>query len=160
MALTSSGSGVQLWLRKKHWLKSIDLDVATLSEIELGYDVLPIRAYLSLTAALRISFQDLVVELGRNDPYGTELRQMVSGIATSTTYMREIIRLRDAIEAERETASRQFEFLAKRNGMHDIFTREAAEDGAIRHCVGARPPVKAADKADLISRMNKLARTY
>lgn len=106
--------------------EAIDIDIVTLSALELGYGTLPIRAFLPLAAVFGISFPDLIVELAKDGRPLVEKKQMLSDMAALTADRVEIIRLRDAIEAERENAERQYEFLAKRNGMHDIFTREAA----------------------------------
>jgi transcriptional regulator with XRE-family HTH domain len=105
---------------------AIDIDLPTLSALERGYGVLPIKAFPSLAAAFGISFQELIIELAKNDTQVALGKQTVSDMAALTADRVEIIRLRDAIEAERQYAERQFEFLAKRNGMSNIFTREAA----------------------------------
>lgn len=105
---------------------AIDIKVVTLSALELGYGSLPIRAFPPLAAIFGISFPDLIVELAKAGTPVVEEKQMVSDMAAPTADRVEIIRLRDALETERENAERQYEFLAKRNGMHDIFTREAA----------------------------------
>jgi DNA-binding XRE family transcriptional regulator len=105
---------------------AIDVDLPTLSALERGYGVLPLKAFPSLACAFGISFQELIIELAKGDTQAPIGKQTVSDIAALTADRVEIIRLRDAIEAERQNALRQFEFLAKRNGMSNMFTREAA----------------------------------
>ena len=105
----------------------IGLDAAALSALEAGLGPYPIGLFPAMASAFRISLQELIVELGkgRTSPIIAS-KQAVAEMAAPTADRIEIIRLRDAIEAERLAAERQLELLTSRRGKDDIFTREAA----------------------------------
>ena len=105
----------------------IGLDAAALSALEAGLGPYPIGLFPAMASAFRISLQELIVELGkgRTSPIIAG-KQAVAEMAAPTADRIEIIRLRDAIEAERLAAERQLELLTSWRGKDDIFTREAA----------------------------------
>jgi transcriptional regulator with XRE-family HTH domain len=114
-------------LTREALANEIGLDAAALSALEAGSGLYPIGLFLAMAATFRISLQELIVELGKDGTLpilaGT---QAVAEIAALTQDRIEIIRLRDAIEAERLAAERQLELLTRRRGKDDVFTREAA----------------------------------
>jgi transcriptional regulator with XRE-family HTH domain len=114
-------------LTREALANEIGLDAAALSALEVGLGLYPIGLFLAMASTFRISLQELIVELGKDGTLpifaGT---QAVAEIAALTQDRIEIIRLRDAIEAERLAAERQLELLTRLRGKDNVFTREAA----------------------------------